>query len=265
VDPGGFARRLNQGVNDWLFSVAVYSMALVALVGVLGVIWPLGWPHRRSRRRALVIAVVPVLIVIVIMQVTPSVRTSIDNHAIDEFAPQFHFREHHEAVVAATPERVFAAIKSVSADEIRLFQLFTSIRRFGRPGPESIMNAPQRKPILDVATQTTFLLLAENPPREIVVGTLVASPPGFRPPSKPTGDAFKAITQPGFAKATMNFLVTDLGNGSTRVDTETRVFATDDRTLRLFTAYWRIIFPGSSILRGTWLTAIKQRAEGRSS
>lgn len=240
-------------------------MAFIAMVGAFGVIWPLAWPHRRSRRRALVMAAVPVLLALLVMRVTPAPRTASGRNAIDEFSPRFHFREHHEAVVAAAPERVFAAIKSVSADEIALFQLFTSIRRFGRPGPESIMNAPERKPILDVATQTSFLLLAENPPREIVVGTLVAAPPGFRPAAKPTGDAFKAITQPGFAKATMNFLVTDLGNGSTRVDTETRVFATDDRTLRLFTAYWRIIFPGSSILRMTWLTAIKHRAEGRSS
>jgi len=244
----------------------VYSMALIALVGALGVIRPLGWPHRRSRRRALAMAVAPVLIAIAVMQVSPALRTSTDKHAIDEFAPQFHFREHHTAVVAAPPERVFAAIKAVSADEIALFRLFTSIRRFGRPGPESILNAPERQPILDVATRTGFLMLAENPPRELVLGALVAAPRGFRPrTNKPTGDDFIALTQPGFAKATMNFLVTDLGNGSTRVDTETRVFATDDRTLRRFTAYWRIIFPGSSILRTTWLAAIKDKAERQSS
>jgi hypothetical protein len=59
----------------------------------------------------------------------------------------------------------------------------------------------------------------------------------------------------------MNFLVTDLGHGLSRVDTETRVFATDDVALGRFTAYWRIIFPGSSILRTTWLRAVKDRAE----
>ena len=59
----------------------------------------------------------------------------------------------------------------------------------------------------------------------------------------------------------MNFRVTDLGNGSSRVDTETRVFATDGAALARFTPYWRIIFPGSAILRATWLSAIKSRAE----
>jgi hypothetical protein len=45
------------------------------------------------------------------------------------------------------------------------------------------------------------------------------------------------------------------------VITETRVLATDEQTLKMFTAYWRTIFPGSAILRVTWLRAIKARAE----
>jgi hypothetical protein len=45
------------------------------------------------------------------------------------------------------------------------------------------------------------------------------------------------------------------------VITETRVFATDAVALRRFTPYWRIIFPGSAILRVTWLRAVKHRAE----
>lgn len=181
--------------------------------------------------------------------------------AIDEFAPQFHFQEHHDQVVGAPPDRVYAAIKSVSADQITLFNFLTALRRLGRPGPESILNPPNQKPILDVAVQTGFLLLSEHPPREIVLGTVVVAPPGTARPSSFTADDFKSLTQPGFAKAAMNFVVTDLGNGSSRVDTETRVFATDDVALGRFTTYWRIIFPGSSILRTTWLRAVKERAE----
>jgi hypothetical protein len=179
----------------------------------------------------------------------------------------FHFQERHEIIIQAPPDRVFAAIKAVSADEIALFNLFTSIRRFGRPGPESILNAPRQQPILDVAVRTGFLLLADRPPREVVVGAVVSAPPGTRSGRRGsfTGDEFKALIQPGFAKATMNFLVTDLGNGSTRVNTETRVFATDGAALRRFTRYWRVIFPGSSILRATWLRAIKAKAERQSS
>jgi hypothetical protein len=250
-------------VSDWLWSAAVYLTALVALVGALGLIWPWRWPHRRSRRRALVMFMAPVAIAFAITRITPPLRTSanVNPLAIDEFAPRFHFQEHHTEIVAAPPDRVYDAIKSVSADQIALFNFLTAIRRLGRPGPESILNAPNQKPILDVAVQTGFLLLSEHPPREIVLGTVVVAPPGTARPSSFTGDDFKALTQPGYAKATMNFVVTDLGSGSSRVDTETRVFATDDVALGRFTTYWRIIFPGSSILRTTWLSAVKDRAE----
>jgi len=248
-------------VSDWIWSTAVYLMTLVALVGALGLIWPWRWPHRRSRRRALVMFLAPIAIAFALTRITPSLQTTSAGLAIDEFAPRFHFQEHHDQVVAATPDRVYAAIKSVSADQIWLFNLLTAIRRLGRPGPESILNAPNQKPILDVAVQTGFLLLSEDPPREIVLGTVVVAPPGTQRPSSFTGDDFKSLTQPGYAKATMNFVVTDLGNGSSRVDTETRVFATNDVALARFTTYWRIIFPGSSILRTTWLRAVKERAE----
>jgi hypothetical protein len=180
---------------------------------------------------------------------------------IDEFAPQFQFREHHEIRVNAPAEHVYAAIKSVTANEIALFQTFTWIRRFGRPGPESIMNAPEHQPILDVAVKGGFVLLADDPPREIVVGSAVVAPRGFRLEGPPTPQMFKDVNRPGFAKATMNFLVVPDGPSACRVITETRVFATDRSTLRRFTSYWRVIYPGSAILRMTWLRAVKARAE----
>jgi hypothetical protein len=106
-----------------------------------------------------------------ITRITPAVRGSSAEHAIDEFAPRFHFQEQHDIIIAAPPDRVFAAIKSVSADQIALFNVLTAIRRLGRPGPESILNAPNQQPILDVAVRTGFLLLSEQPPHEVVLGT----------------------------------------------------------------------------------------------
>jgi hypothetical protein len=248
---------------DWLWSTAVYAAALIALAGAIGLAWPFRWVHRKSRRRALIMMASGSAFAIGLALITPSATSSSEHNGIDEFAPTFHFREHHSIVVASPPDHVFAAIKGVTADEIGLFNLFTRIRRFGRPGPESILNAPGQQPIIDVAVRTTFILLVDRPPREIAIGAVVVAPP--RSPQatrrRLTPIDFKELAQPGFAKATFNFLIEDLGNGSSRVDTETRVFATDGTALRRFTPYWRIIFPGSSILRATWLSAIKRRAE----
>jgi len=248
-------------VIDWIWSTAFYSSTLIALVGVVGVIWPFRWLHRKSRRRAMVMLIAGIAGVAAIASITPSQQSAARTDGIDAFAPVFHFREHHSIDVSAPPERVYAAIKTVAADEIALFNLFTTIRRFGRPGPESILHAPRQQPILDVATRTGFLMLLDRAPAEVVIGTVVVAPPGTRRPATFTAGDFRALTRPGFAKASMNFRIDDLGNGTSRVETETRVYATDDVALGRFTPYWRIIFPGSSILRTTWLRAIKTRAE----
>jgi hypothetical protein len=256
-------------VTDWFWSTAFYTATLVALLGALGVIWPLRWLHRKSRPRAALMLLAGIAVVVTIAVMTPAKASAATRSGIDEFAPEFHFQEHHTIIVSAPPDRAYAAIKAVTADEIGLFHLFTSIRRFGRSGPESILNAPGQQPILDVATRTGFLLLLDRPGTEVVIGSIVVAPPGVAQREGPrrqfTGEDFTALSQPGFAKATMNFRIEDLGNGTSRIETETRVFATDNTALRRFTPYWRIIFPGSWILRATWLDAIKTRAEQVSS
>jgi hypothetical protein len=181
---------------------------------------------------------------------------------LDELMPRWQFSEHHTARVAAPPERVFEAIRAVRADEIALFRFLTWIRRGGREAPESILNPGNRKPILDVATNSGFISLADDPPREVVVGTVVVAPPGtHRTQVSLTPEVFRHDFPPGFALAAMNFLVIPDGDGGSLLSTDTRVYANDARSRRRFAKYWRLIYPGSSLIRVMWLRAIKQRAE----
>ncbi len=59
----------------------------------------------------------------------------------------------------------------------------------------------------------------------------------------------------------MNFRLGPAANGRTALETETRVFVTDAGTLRAFAAYWRTIYPGSALIRRSWLEAVRRRAE----
>jgi hypothetical protein len=115
-------------------------------------------------------------------------------------------------------------------------------------------------PLLDVATQTTFVVLTDEPPREFVIGTVSSK---VRPSGKLTPEVFRRTFPSGVALATMNFLVTPNERGGSIVSTETRVSANDPSALRRFAAYWRVIHPGSDIIRRMWLRAIKRRAEGK--
>jgi hypothetical protein len=97
---------------------------------------------------------------------------------LDEFVPVWQFNEVHRTRVAASPDRIFSAIKTVTADEILFFRTLVWLRRLGRAGTDGILNPAERTPILDVALRTTFLGLAEDSPRELLVGTLVIAPSG---------------------------------------------------------------------------------------
>jgi len=65
----------------------------------------------------------------------------------------------------------------------------------------------------------------------------------------------------GALKMAFNFDVEDAGDGWSTVSTETRVWALDDSTRRGMGRYWRLIVPGSGLLRRQWLESIKKRAE----
>ena len=177
---------------------------------------------------------------------------------IDKFAPESHFREVHRIAVLAPADAALRAIREVTAREIRLFRFLTWLRRVGRPGGDSILNPPPDQPILAVALRTGFVLLAESP-REIVIGRTVASPAGAVPPSN--SDEFLATISPGWAKAVMNFRVEQSPLAMCVVSTETRVWATDEKTRRKFALYWWTIRLGSGLIRRMWLRAIRRRAE----
>lgn len=240
----------------------VYAGLIITLGGAVSLLKPLAFLRISTRLQgALVLGAG--LIVAALGGFLPARETRIEaiRTRLDEFAPVYQFNEVHRIHIRAPRDRVYRAIKAVTADEILFFRTLTWIRRLGRPGAESIVNAPERLPLLEVATRTSFLLLAEDPGQEIVVGTIVLAPAGWQPKAHPTPQDFKALVRPGFAKATMNFRLEDAGSEACVVTTETRVYATDASARGRFAAYWRMIYPGSALIRRMWLRAVKLRAE----
>jgi hypothetical protein len=87
-------------------------------------------------------------------------------------------------------------------------------------------------------------------------------------PWKPNGqlvpvagaDDFAAFDRPGWVRAAIDFRVAP-ARGGTRLETETRIAATDAGARRRFTWYWRVVRPGSALIRRDILRAIRRRAE----
>jgi hypothetical protein len=216
-----------------LLSVLLYGGLFTAIIGAVAMLW------RRTRRRAAALFVTGIaLVLIALLWPAREERVTTAASKLDEIMPRWQFVERHEIRIAAPPERIYSAIRDVTASEIRFFQILTAIRCMGRCGEtESILHAPAAKPILDVALRSGFHMLIDDAPRELVIGTRVAPR----------------------TLAVMNFHV----DGDGLVTTETRVFAETDAARRKFAIYWRFIRPGSGIIRRSWLEAIKRRAEAK--
>jgi hypothetical protein len=215
-----------------LLSVLLYGGGALALAGLVAML-----PRRTRRKGVWIFAIAMACLLIAIVWPAHEVHAIGVHSHIDELMPRWQFDERHELRIDAPPERIYAAIRDVTPREIKLFQTLTAIRRLGRRGEESILNAPDAKPILAVATHSGFRILVDDVPRELVLGTRIGPQ----------------------TVAVMNFRIENDG----RVTTETRVFARTDRARRNFAVYWRIIRPGSGIIRRSWLEAIKRRAEAK--
>jgi len=249
------------GGNNVIPVVLVYAGLITAAAGLLSLLRPIRWLRIPTRLRALKVLVAGALIAVVGARLPAPLRAqSPQGSLLDGFVPRYQFNEVHSIDVRAPPDSVYAAITKVTAREIKLFRILTWIRspHIG-PVEESVLNPAADDPVLDVVTRSGFLLLAAAPPRELVFGTIGFS--GSLSAHTSTPEDFRKFNEPRHAKIAMNFLVTPAPDGSTHLRTETRVYATSDGARRGFAMYWRLIYPGSSIIRIMWLRAIRARAE----
>jgi len=192
---------------------------------------------------------------------------SMQNRALDRFLPDYHFVERHAIRVRAPAYVVYRATREVTAAEMPLVPLLFSLRalpaRLKGHRYRFASRVHQRRPLLEIVLSGNFILLADQPDREIAVGTIgrfwQLSGGGSAKVANPA--TFTSFADPTYAKATLDFRLEPLLDGTTRLTTETRIFTPDPTVHRLFRRYWRIIYPGSSLIRLIWLRAIRRRAE----
>ena len=136
-------------------------------------------------------------------------------------------------------------------------------RSFHLSTVERASRSSEKESMLQAMLGSGFLLLREIKDRELVVGIVERMAPGGSgtPPGQP--EEFVSFMAPGAVKIAANFRVEDSGGGWSKVTTETRILATDRQAKARFGVYWRLIHPGSAIIRRSWLEAIRRRAEGQ--
>lgn len=241
-----------------LMSILIWAGAALVMAGALHLLLALRKFGRRSGGRAVFLALAGAMCVTLGFALPGAeARTANSRQLIDAFVPTDHFRDSHWERIRATPREIFAAIHAVRPNEVRGFVPFLWAQS---PGARRPSEASMRRPIMELMKGQNFVVLAERPGQEIVVGTIGQYWANRRVPIR-TPAQFTTFKNPRYAKVAMNVRVRDEGNGWCKVTTETRVICMDPHARRKFDAYWRVVYPGSAILRGQWLAAIKRRAE----
>lgn len=186
----------------------------------------------------------------------------------DEIVPAAPYRELHHRLVAAPIEDVWPHCLDVQAREIRTLGPLMALRSLpARITGKGVRSASARRALLDVFTDEGFVLLRRDPePREGRASIVFGGAGQFWSVRNdatiafPDGEAFVDFDEPGHAKTITRLDAIDLGDGTTRIETETLVAGTDHASSRRFRPYWAVIRLPSGLIRRSWLAAIDRRA-----
>jgi hypothetical protein len=184
---------------------------------------------------------------------------------LDQIVPVYDVSSRHAITVNARPADVYQAARHADLGRPRLVRVLMGLRVLpvlvARAGPRRAQSSELQKPQYAVGG-ATFTLVAETPDEEFVLGImgrfwtlsggLIPATPGQLRQPPPAG------TVQGF----WNFRV-EPRDGATTLSTETRVRCADTATRRRFLRYWRIIRPGSALIRRSILRYIRDAAERR--
>lgn len=243
-------------------SVALYGGAILLLFGLLNLLKPFRLLSVPNRGRATLVAGCGILSMAAAL-LWPATTTRVAKRTclLDDYMPEYEFREVHALLVRATPGEVKKAVHAVTFSEIGALRTLMRLRAAAAGKILPRQNALDR-PVLDARPDpdSGFVALAqdENETVKGMVGRFWSSSPHPRlqSPAK-----FMTYAQSGTAKVAFNLRVEDAGAGLTRLVTETRVHAVDSTARAPLARYWRAIYPGSGIIRQMWLEAAKRRAE----
>lgn len=187
---------------------------------------------------------------------------------IDETMPDAPFDELHQRIVASPIDDVWPHCLAVTAQEIRTLGPLMAIRSLpSRLTSSRSVSASAPLPLLEVFESEGFVVLRQDErPDNGMASVLFGAAGRFwsiahnAPKQFRTAQDFVDFQEPGWAKTVCRLDAIDLGDGRTRIETETRVIGTDAASTRKFAPYWAVIRLPSGAIRRSWLAAIDRRA-----
>ena len=240
-------------------SLMTYSGFVLALVGLSSLAIPFRFlgVHKRSAG-ALIFAGGVVLAIAALLWPAPVIRVAQHKSRLDDIMPEYEFSEKHSVSTRARPEQVLQAAREATWGDLSSLNTLMKIRGAVLRAPFHATGyfAPDKR-VLDVFAASGYL--TESSGHELVVfgaaNTRLRRGTGVH-----SAQEFVDYREQGAVKIAFDFTAEDAGGGWTTITTETRMMVHSDST-RGAAIYWRLIVPGSGLLRREWLDGIKRRAE----
>lgn len=252
--------------NHWAsfqpLSMLAYSGIVLALCGLANLALPFRFLGIRKRSAgAIVFAGGVGLAVAALLWPARIVRVAQHRTCLDDIMPEYQSRERHSARIHAPREEVMQAIRQSTVGDLKSLVTLLKIRAVVMRSPYKDIGPLQEKRMLDTFAESQYL--AGGGKYEIAMFG-VWNVRAKRRPDVNTLQEFADYREQGGVKMGYGFTVEDAGGGWSTIRAETRVLALDDSTRSGLGRYWRLIVPGSGLLRLQWLDGIKKRAESMS-
>ena len=156
----------------------------------------------------------------------------------------------------------YRAARAIDFDRSSIVRaIFRGRELLMRAAPAAPADRLAPKPFLDQVKELGWGVLAEEPGREMVFGTVTRPWEAEVQFHSLPPDEFAAFDEPGFAKIVWTIRADSLGPGTSRFSTETRVATTDADARRRFRRYWTLVSPGVRLIRRESLRLVRADAE----
>lgn len=241
-------------------STLAYAGIVLALLGLANAAIPFRFLGVRKRRTgALVLLAGLALAVIALLWPAPTIRVAQHKTLFDDVVPEYQFGEKHSVRVHASPEQVMQACREATWGDLNSLNTLMKIRgaALRHPYQDTGAFAPDKR-VLDAFLASGYI--SGSTDQELVMAG-GADTQGGKVLAVKDLQEYAALHKPGVVKMAFAFYAEDAGGGWSIVTTETRM-AVEGMSTRGPAAYWRLIVPGSGLLRREWLEGIKNRAEG---
>lgn len=170
---------------------------------------------------------------------------------IDEFLPRYDVWKHHSIKINAPADKIYHTARTMDFRRARLSYFLCRLRGL----------SPSAKPTLDSILKKNFVVLGEKQNKELLLGITGKFWTFDGNLMRVEGQDFISFDEPGYAKAVWYFSLSDVGRGASRLDTETRVFCSDEASRKRFRLYWFFIGAFSGLMRREILSLIKHEVE----